>query len=148
MRRLNQSVVEWILGAALVTLAIGLAVSCGSDRPLDSTEGTVFTVRVGQDSSRPGQTFKVLIKDPSSAAEAESLIGQGNKRIIVGPVRRGDGGVNAPWAWHLDPDSISFADQTIELCDGTPDYVNRNLDSWIDSVGNYCPWSTEIVGKD
>ncbi|WP_435529682.1 BP74-related protein [Occultella kanbiaonis] len=33
---------------------------------------------------------------------------------------RDDPGVNAPWTWHIDPASLEFADQTIEVCEACP----------------------------
>ncbi|WP_251857665.1 hypothetical protein [Herbiconiux sp. L3-i23] len=64
-------------------------------------------------------------------------------RIPVGRiVRDGDGGVNSPWSWHIDPDSLEFADFTTEVCDGLPSFVE---DETLTS-DTYCPWLTEVVG--
>ncbi|MBI4257534.1 MAG: hypothetical protein HY619_01135 [Thaumarchaeota archaeon] len=39
---------------------------------------------------------------------------------------------------------------SIELCDGTPGFVEADLDYWIDSVKSYCPWAGQIIaaGRD
>jgi hypothetical protein len=65
-----------------------------------------------------------------------------NGRILRGP---GEGGHNEPWSWHLDPEDITMAEVTIELCDGTPLLVEEDLDYWVDTVSYYCPWSAELV---
>ena len=57
---------------------------------------------------------------------------------------RDSAGVNAPWSWHIDPSTLEFADQTIEVCDGLPSYVE---DGTVTS-DYYCPWSAKIVSID
>jgi hypothetical protein len=37
---------------------------------------------------------------------------------------------------------------TMELCDGRPSDVERDLDYWVDSVGRFCPWSSALVGVE
>ena len=130
-----------------ISLAIAalLLASCSSSDP--DPEGAQFTVRACQEAGMAGETFRVRIHDADVIEEAEQILASGEQRIITGPLRRGDGGINAPWSWHLDPDSIEFADLTIELCDGCPHMVEEDLDYWIDTVGRYCPWSTELVAR-
>jgi len=65
----------------------------------------------------------------------------------LGRVLRGNGGFNAPWNWHLDPDTVEFADLTVEVCDGCPTLMQADLDNYIDTVGQYCPWSTQIISR-
>jgi hypothetical protein len=57
---------------------------------------------------------------------------------------RGDPGVNAPWTWHIDPATFSFADATTEVCDGIPSFVE---DETVTSP-DYCPWSAQVVAVD
>lgn len=54
----------------------------------------------------------------------------------------GDGGVNTGHNWHLE--DVELVDLTIEACDGTADFVDENLDVYLD-LGNYCPWSAVVV---
>ena len=111
--------------------------------------GAVFTIRACAAAEDPdGQTFRALIRDPQVIAEAESLIGAGEGRILSGGLLAGDGGFNGPWSWHLDPDTITFSDFTIELCDGCPMFVEEDLDYWLEVVRQYCPWSTEVVARE
>ena len=133
----------------LTSLLLLSLLSCDSS---DSGEidGALFLVRAcqGSESNPGGETFKVLIRDPQVIAEAERLISSGERRILSGKVERGDGGFNDPWSWHLNPDSVEFADITIELCDGCPHYLEEDLEYWTKTVGYYCPWSTEIVKRE
>ena len=74
------------------------------------------------------------VKDLKSGATEDG-------RIPVGTIVRDDPGVNAPWSWHIDPATLEFADQTIEVCDGLPEYVeDMTLTSDV-----YCPWSAEVI---
>ena len=57
--------------------------------------------------------------------------------IPNGVIRRGDGGVNTGHDWHLV--EIELVDQTIEVCDGTADYVDAHLEDYL-AIGRYCPW--------
>ncbi len=109
----------------------------------------VFLIRACRGGEVPaGQTFRILLRDPAVIAEAEDLIGKGSVQIVTGSLVAGDGGFNAPWSWHHVPDTVSFADFTIELCDGCPMYIEENLEEWLETVGTYCPWSTEVVARE
>ena len=61
--------------------------------------------------------------------------------IPIGTIMDGGGGVNAPWSWHLDPDTFEFTDMATEVCDGLPSYVE---DGTLTSP-SYCPWSAVVV---
>ena len=83
-----------------------------------------------------------LLTDELIAHAAELRDGGENGRIPSGRiVRDGDGGVNAPWSWHIDPETLEFVDMTTEVCDGLPEYVeDLTLTSDV-----YCPWSATVV---
>jgi hypothetical protein len=122
---------------------------CGGDATVDPPDGAIFTVRVcvGSLDHPAGETFRVLMRAPGLISEADTRIGQGEGRIISGVVVKGDGGFNSPWTWHLDPATLEFADNTVEVCDGCPTLMQADLDNYIDTVGRYCPWSTEIIER-
>ena len=90
-------------------------------------------------------TFKVELATPELIQHAKDLLaGSEEGRIPIGRVIRDDPGVNAPWTWHIDPATLEFADQTIEVCDGLPEYVE---DGTVTS-DYYCPWSAEIIALE
>jgi hypothetical protein len=88
------------------------------------------------------EQYRVLIIDPVQLAIARKLLaGKQAPQIPNGRIARGDGGVNQPWTWHIDPRDFEFADMTIELCDGLPSYVEDGT-----LTGDrFCPWSAKIV---
>jgi hypothetical protein len=109
---------------------------------LDPVEEAVFRIEACE-----GEHFQALIADPEVIQEAEQLIGAQEQRLIIGELRRGNGGFNAPWSWHMDPQTVHFADVTMELCDACPHMVEEGLDYWLDTVGNFCPWTTRVVER-
>ncbi len=64
----------------------------------------------------------------------------------IGPLAPGDGGVNVGYRWHVT--ELSFADFTMELCDGTVRMVDQNPRYWIRTVGSFCPWSGRVVALE
>jgi hypothetical protein len=96
-----------------------------------------------------GETFRVRVENADTIEQVRALErGESTASIPNGRLLRGDGGVNQPWSWHLDPNDIEMAEFAIELCDGTPSMVEEDLDYWVDTVGRYCPWSGELVSVE
>jgi hypothetical protein len=52
--------------------------------------------------------------------------------------------VNVGYMWHLDPESVEFADITVEVCDGLPSDVEKGMIT----SDRYCPWSAEVLAID
>jgi hypothetical protein len=118
---------------AACVLAVS-AVSCSDDA---STPYTEFLVAVGE------QTFVLRVNDAQTAQLALENFKGGNSVFPIGPLRQGDGGFNAPWSWHFDPDAVRMAEAAIEVCDGEPSYVQANLADYLQF--GYCPWSARVV---
>lgn len=94
---------------------------------------TVVTFQVAHQS-----TYKIELTTPEQIQHVKELMaGLGKGTIPLGTIVRGDASVNAPWSWHIDPKTLEFADQTIEVCDGLPEHVE---DGTLTS-DTYCPWS-------
>lgn len=138
-------------GAAVLSLALLLASACGSSpsSPSEPSPGAVFLIRacLGSEHAPDGELFRARILDRATIAEAERLVGAGEVKIIAGPLAAGDGGFNAPWSWHLDPAAVRFAENTIEVCDGCPSFIEADLQYWLETIGSYCPWSTEVISR-
>ena len=89
-----------------------------------------------------GEYSVELVTDELIEHVAELQAGGAEGRIPVGRIERdGDGGVNAPWSWHIDPETLEFVDITIAVCDGLPESVeDGTLTSDV-----YCPWNATVV---
>lgn len=101
-------------------------------------DGVVVTFRVAD-----AEEYSILLTDPANIAIAEQLLaGEDAPRIPNGViVRGGDGGVNTGYSWHIDPDSVEFAEVTIEVCDGLPSFVEDGS-----LTGDrFCPWAAEVI---
>jgi hypothetical protein len=91
----------------------------------------------------PSGSFIARIDDPVSIDRARAALDEGTPAGIPnGRIVEGDGGVNTGHNWHLE--DVELVDATIEACDGTADFVDENLDTYLE-LGNYCPWSAVVV---
>jgi hypothetical protein len=52
-------------------------------------------------------------------------------------------GWNCVWDFHMVPESVTFTQFAIEVCDGTPSYVNGHCSEF--GIGTYCPWSAKLI---
>lgn len=118
---------------AVLALLLAGSWACGSSQGSTSE----FLVAVGQ------ETFVMRTTRPDVARLAlESFQGR-STRFPIGPLIPGDGGFNAPWSWHLDPDRVDMTELAVEVCDGTPSYVEAHRADF-EAVG-YCPWAGRVV---
>ena len=128
---------------AVVVVAAGLLAltGCAADEPPAAeipSAPAVVTFEVADQ----GEFSVELLTDELVAHVVDLQNGGEDGRIPIGTiVRDGDGGVNAPWSWHIDPETLEFADMTTEVCDGLPSYVE---DGTLTS-DTYCPWSATVV---
>jgi len=116
----------------LLFVAALASVSCSDSAGPD---GARFTFRdpLTQD------IVRLEISNAEGLAQAEDLLSSGTAMWAIGTPRRGDGGFNSPWTWHIDPASVTFAEVTIEACQTTMSAVDDDLDYWID-FGQVCLW--------
>jgi hypothetical protein len=119
-----------LLGVTL--LALGLVGCSDASAPAQSAR---FVFR----ESLTADVIQLDVTDQAALAEAERLRQSGEERWVVGTLRRGDGGFNAPWGWHLDPASISFAELTIEACQTAAAAIADDIDYWV-GFGQVCIW--------
>ncbi len=78
------------------------------------------------------------------SVRAELALPVDQRRFLNGPVRVAAHGENLGWAWAFEYNKWRLADNSTELCDATPQYVEDHLAEWISSVGSYCPWSAYV----
>jgi hypothetical protein len=98
-----------------------------------------------------GEQFRVWVTNEDTIDDLYALqAGESDASIPNGPIYYGSSPENEPpynhpWGWHLDPEQTEMAEVTIELCDGTPSFVESELEYFVEDVGRYCPWSAELV---
>ena len=104
------------------------------------------------DATDPGSRARFVFRDPltnevvrleitnaEGLSQAEDLLRSGTGQWALGTLRRGDGGFNGPWTWHIDPASVTFAEVTIEACQTVASAIDDDLDYWI-NFGQVCIW--------
>ncbi len=134
------------IASVLLLAGLGATIQCGApDAP--SRAEAIFQVRACRASRRApeGEVFRILLRDSDLIAQARALVGAGNRRIVSGTLASGNGGFNAPWSWHLNPDTVRFPEIAIEVCDGCPSDVEASGGTW--DAGSFCPWTSEIIAE-
>src|SRR5258708_4749171 len=122
--------------ALLPAAALGatLAIACADDAPTTPSSGALVTFAVGT------ETFRVALTTTDQVAAARAAQSGGPARIPIGRIVPGTQ-VNAGWTWHLE--EVTFAQVTIELCDGRPSDVERQGTGF--GGGRFCPRSASIL---
>jgi len=109
-------------------------------------EEAVFAVSNGA----AKETFFIRLIDPTRIAEARAIVsGKERTRVAVaGTVITQPVSYNRPWHFHLAPESISFFERAIEVCDAATSYVEAHLDEIGGAFlpGNrWCPWHSHLA---
>jgi hypothetical protein len=128
------------VGGAGGAAGMGGAPSQGGGAPCDAlpSEGVYATFRVaGNETYYASITSAGAIDQAIALWRGQSMANIPNGTLVCEPVLW-----SCPWSFHQDPASIQFAEVTIEVCDGTPSYVDQNCATF---GGQYCPWSVELV---
>jgi hypothetical protein len=91
------------------------------------------------------ETLTVWVTNSAFIDEALELKNAGEQRIPSFEDLLEGSDCDAQWSWHPDPGQVSFADFTIELCDGLPSHIEDDKTYWLGTVDSYCPWSAQVV---
>lgn len=140
---------RWLAPAFLIALT-GLLAACGDAEPTATPSPTPNPLSGGIVATfqTPEGSFKAYITNESTIKTLYDVqAGESNATIPNGPLLEGPGVAdhNEPWSWHLDPQATEMAEVTVEVCDGTAQFVEDEIDYWLNTVGQYCPWGAELV---
>lgn len=115
-------------------------------QPPEAVQFRIGSRAAGDDS----EDFVVATRDPDliAAARAQLNLPEDQRSMFVhGALARGDGGINAPWSWHVHGNAWQLVEVSIELCDGRASDIEADLEYWIDTVGSFCPWSSYVKAE-
>ncbi len=135
----------------LVFLLLFLVISCDSATPpqknrIPKDEFRYFRVYVENELTR--DNFIVRTSDTTTLHILDSLLllpPQNRHLHINGSIMRGNGGYNYSWSWRFKDNQWYLVENSIELCDAMPGYVEQHLDYFLDQLdGNFCPWGAEF----
>lgn len=67
---------------------------------------------------------------------------------VFGRIKKSSAPYNSRWSYHFDPETVSFFNHAIEVCDATIPYV----EDYLDEAGGpflpglvFCPWTSRLV---
>jgi hypothetical protein len=139
--------------ATAVLLTAGLA-ACPSDPP---SNGTVYFLVANPEEPEKG-SYVLPLTDPADIAHARAVIADPagtDGHIVVASLARG--GVDLPyqnrdllndgklWSWRIDAFQ-SFADNTIEILDGWPQFIEDDVEGWFQNTGGQIGfWSARVL---
>ena len=91
--------------------------------------------------------FVVYVNTPDEVAQMEAEAVSAEKTLIVSGIVRRARPYNRNWRFSMGPGSIVLGEVFIEVCDGSPRYVQRHRSEWVGE--RWCPWSSyvEKVGR-
>jgi hypothetical protein len=99
---------------------------------------------------RPQNDFVFALNDPALIKQARAIIQDPKDRRphVSGIIKISTAPYNHRWGFHYRPETISFPEISIEVCDAETSYVQEHLKE----VGGHflpgfrwCPWSQQVV---
>lgn len=95
-------------------------------------------------------TFVIELLDPIRIAHARAILNGTEKRAVhvSGRIMKEVARYNRPWHFHLDPQTIKFFEDSIEVCDASVSYVEEHLaEVGTDFLPNswWCPWGSHVI---
>ncbi|MGW3631685.1 BP74-related protein [Streptomyces sp. NPDC005122] len=139
MRRITSRICA-LAATTLLALTVGQAGPAGA-----ATDAAYFNLR-----DVTGHNFVVEITRPALIQEARDIVKHGNRKIVIGRIIKTQARYNPQWDFHYNPDTVSFADAAIEVCDASIPYVEDHLD---EAGGPFlpglywCPWTGRLTAE-
>jgi hypothetical protein len=113
-----------------------------SDEPVRKPNPGFVYFLVTEASIDKGDSYILPLLDPEDIAEARAIIAEGEHKIVLAKTTRNpdinyhrnvDLLRNKVWSWHV-AEFIGFVDNTIEIYDGWPGYVEDNYAEWLETT--------------
>ncbi len=125
------------LVAALLTAVA--SVSCGerSSHFVFRHTGSLGDVRSFVASTTNPDVIALAREELTRSADERTL-------YIQGRVAEGDGGLNEGWDWHFVPNEWELVDESVEICDADPEFIDATLLDWVEKIGRYCPRAARL----
>lgn len=94
-----------------------------------------------------GQVFRVWVTSPGGVQHIQQWLASGPQVGTLGipgaPIEL-DGTFNPGYGYRLKPGEVNFGENWIELCDGTPCYVQSHATEWATNPATWCPWDSRV----
>lgn len=139
----------WIRYVALAVLALLSSACTGEDDPPQAEEpitgAATFQFRM---QGVEGQDFLATTSNPAVIRQVRAQLQlpvEQRSRHVNGRLIFATHGGNLNWGWRFANDDWALEQASIELCDGTPEQVQRDMAYWLNTVGRFCPWGSYVV---
>ena len=142
---------------AAYIVAASLLILCVTGCPLSPPGETVYFLVANPDAPEKG-SYVLPLEDAEDIDHARAVIADpagSTGHIVVASIARG--GRDLPyqnrdlinggtlWSWRVE-EFQGFADATIEILDGWPQYVEDNLDDWMANTGGQIGfWNARVI---
>ncbi|KAM9960171.1 hypothetical protein ACTFIW_009296 [Dictyostelium discoideum] len=112
---------------------------------LVQSEEAYFALKTYQDND-----FIFKLTDSKKIQKARDILSgkESDEVHVIGRIKKSNQSYNPKYSFSLDPDTVSFFDIAIEVCDATTSYVENHLDEACGAFlpGCYwCPWASKLV---
>ena len=120
---------------------------CEEEPQLDRKPNVAYFVfQIKNDRDR----FVIKLTDPAKIDFARRILAgkEKHRTHIMGIIVKEKKPYNPCWSYHLDPDTIDFFENAVEVCDANMHYVEDNLVRVGGALlpGNrWCPWGSKLV---
>lgn len=131
----------------IIVLLLTLAFSFSSSAIADDNKMVTFIIKHRSVSGEKG-TFVVRTNDPKLIEKARKELAKPDTKrhyLVNGKLASGDGRFNYPWHWHIEDNKWDLVEMSMELCDGTPDMVEKDMKYWVEDVKRFCPWESYVL---
>ncbi|MBR7839042.1 calmodulin-binding protein [Actinospica durhamensis] len=145
MRRTLKTTCGTLVAAAAIALGAALPASAAVIPHAAETSPAYFEM-----TDVTGSKFVVKMTDGEDIEHARALVEGRTDQMphVLGRIIKRWQPYNHRWSYTIDPASVTFFDQSIEVCDATIPYVEEHLDEVGGAFlpGNWwCGWSTRLV---
>ncbi|MEY9895732.1 hypothetical protein ABIA31_009422 [Catenulispora sp. MAP5-51] len=145
--------------AKLSAMLAGAAFLAAAAQPAALAQASVPSARTMASADEPAyfevtditrETYIVKLVEPAEIEHARELVaGETTDRPhLIGRIVKRTAPYSPRWSYHLQPESVHFFDNAIEVCDATIPYVEEHLD---EAGGAFlpglvwCDWSSRLV---
>ena len=147
MRRMFTRIISL---AAVAMLPLSMAQPAQAEKPVTGAPRSIESPAYFEMTDVTREVFVVkLTKDDDIRHARELVRGETwDRPHLIGRIKHFTAPYNRRWDYHVDPSTVGFFDQAVEVCDATISYVNDNLDEAGGAFlpGNvWCDWSSRLV---
>ncbi|GAA2211755.1 hypothetical protein GCM10009850_072150 [Nonomuraea monospora] len=131
--------------ARILAAIVAVAALTVSTPPAQAAPAAYFVMT---DYSR--EEFVLQLTNPAQIQHARDLLSgtTTEQPHVHGRIVKRMAPYNPRWSYHLNPETISFFDYAIEVCDATIPYVEEHLDeaggAFLPGL-HWCDWSSRLV---